>query len=71
MRPLLHGRLLRREGGLGVAILPAGAIRMASKRMKFKTILSDALSTKTIAVRQPNRRLSKPATAFWEYFLHL
>lgn len=59
------------EGGLGVAILPAGAIRMASKRMKFKTILSDALSTKTIAVRQPNRRLSKPATAFWEYFLHL
>lgn len=56
------------EGGLGIAVLPAGAIRMVSKQMVFKTITSGALYTKTIAVRQPDRHLSKSAQAFWEYF---
>lgn len=55
-------------GGLGVAILPAGAIRMAPNHMVIKTILCRELYTKTIAVWQPNRHLSKPVQAFLEYF---
>lgn len=59
------------EGGLGIAVLPAGAIRMVSKQMVFKTITSEALYTRTIAVRQPDRHLSKSAQAFWEYFAEI
>lgn len=56
------------EGGLGIAILPAGAIRMSQKHMVFKTITNPELYTKTVAVWQPSRHLSKSVQVFLDYF---
>ena len=59
------------EAGLGIAILPAGAIRMAQKNLVFKSIQNTALQTKAIAVWLSNRHLSKSVQAFLDYFEQL
>lgn len=56
------------ESGLGIAILPAGAIRMSQKHMVFKTITTPELCTNTVAVWQPSRHLSKSVQVFLDYF---
>lgn len=59
------------ESGLGIAILPAGAVSMAHKELICKTIDNVSLKTKTVAIWMENRHLSKPARAFLEYFRQL
>ena len=56
------------ESGLGIAILPAGAVIMAQKNLICKTIDNIPLQTKAVAVWLKSRHLSKPAQAFLKFF---
>lgn len=60
--------LLCAEAGLGVAVLPLEAIKMAHKQMQCRVLTEKRLETSTVAVWLPNRRLANPARAFLDYF---
>lgn len=59
------------ESGIGIAILPEGALKMASNDLVFKIINEKRLMTQTTAIWIHDTHLSKPLLAFLEYFKEL
>lgn len=59
------------EAGLGIALLPASALKMASSELIFKNIEEPLLYTRPMAVWLSDQYLPKSASVFLDYFENL